>query len=281
MSATADRGETHSGSKLALGYPARVLKATWHVPRPEMYHDYRGLIEPERAQQAARVSYPTPMLSLISEHNGDPLSSWLVWLHDTFADMGPAGSWWDDEAPAEFVHRHNGMNHRLVDTYKEYVWKYAALREDLSHLANLEAADFAKVRLVQMDEVNVKPGRLRQFEQHRKALALALAAAEIEHPVWVYEVYSGGRSQSFQVWTAYRDLAQLDLAHDNRARIEEALGAEGSEAAADAAAASIKDSLTTLFVVNPGASYMPPEITSAAPAFWSSTSPYGVREENS
>jgi hypothetical protein len=127
----------------------------------------------------------------------------------------------------------------------------------------------------------LKPGRSHQFEQHRRALADAYAAAEIEEPAWVYEVYSGGPTESFQIWTAYRhigqgsygDISQLDLVPENRRRIEHALGAEGCALVADTAAASIRDSETTLFTVDPRSSYPPPEFALADPTFWNSGTP--------
>ena len=101
------------------------------------------------------------------------------------------------------------------------------LREDLSHQPRLAVSDFAKIRFINMDEIRLRPGRVREFTEFRSEIATAYAAADVDGPVWVYEIYSGGPTNSFQIWTPYNSVAQLDLVPRIRKSVDKALGDAG------------------------------------------------------
>jgi hypothetical protein len=257
--------------RFEVSYPPRIMNLQWHIPRPEV--DFRvDLVNSlmDFARHLAEGPSPVYLLSLQQAHSG-PRRVWLCWLYNKFSELEPEDRFWHTEASAEFMREHTNINRRLARMYQESRDVWVVLREDLSFRPEISAAEFARARFIQMDEVILRPGRSREFARLRTALASAFTAANIEEPAWVYEVYSGEATESFIVWRPYPSFTPLDNVPEARRRIEQILGEAGVTHVAEDTASSILRSETTFFGINPAASYISTRLSTHDPRFWTGT----------
>jgi hypothetical protein len=261
--------------RFEVSYPPRIMNLQWHKPRPDV--EFRAdvinsLID--FAKHLAEGPCPVYLLSLQYAHSG-PRRVWLCWLYNKFRELEPEDAFWHGHAPAEFMREHTSINRRLARMYQESRDLWVVLREDLSHRPDDSAADFARARFIQIEEVTIRPGRAREFARVRRALVDAFGAADIAEPAWVYEVHNGDTTDSFQVWRPYPSLSPLDRIAEDRQRIEKILGDAGVEKVAEDTAASVLRSETAFFGINPTASYVSTGLSKHDPHFWTgATAPW-------
>lgn len=270
MTATVE-GSPVSELRFEVDYPPRIMNLQWHTPRPDV--DFRAdLVNAliDFAKHLAEGPSPVYLLSLQQAHSG-PRRVWLCWLYSHFSELEPEDAFWHEHAPAEFMREHTNINRRLARMYQDSRDLWVVLRDDLSHKPDASAADFARARFIQIDEVVLRPGRSREFCRARRALADAFAKASIEEPAWVYEVYNGDATESFQIWRPYPSFTPLDGVPDARRRIDHALGETGVAQLAEDTATSVLRSASSFFGINPAASYVSTRLSAADPTFWTGT----------
>jgi hypothetical protein len=261
------------GRTFELTYPPKIMNLQWHYPRQDVdYKNDLGNALIDFAQHLSDGPCPCYMLGLQQAHSGRR-RIWLCWLYNSFSELEPEDQFWHGAASAEFGRDHGVINRRLSGMYQDGCDLWTVLREDLSHRAEFPARDFARTRFIQIDEITIKPGRSRDFARARATLASAYAKANVEETAWVYELYSGAETEGFQVWRPYPSFTPLDKLSEERARVEAALGEAGAAQIAETAAASIQQSLTSMFAINPGGSYVSSELSQHNPGFWGSLSP--------
>ena len=245
------------------------MNLAWRLPKGSGVHDLEEL-GIDFAKHLAEGPCPCFMVVLLPAHSG-PVRNWLCWIYNDFRDVEREKRFWRGDAPAEFMREHRAIGKRFSAAYRGGQDLWMVLREDLSHQPRLAVSDFAKIRFINMDEIRLRPGRVREFTEFRSEIATAYAAADVDGPVWVYEIYSGGPTNSFQIWTPYNSVAQLDLVPRIRKSVDKALGDAGRTRVAELAEASIAKSATAFLSISPGRSYTPPNLKAADPAFWKST----------
>ena len=253
-----------------LTYPPRVMNLQWRLPRPEvdMGIDIRGNLI-DFAKHLAEGPCPCYLLSLLPAHSGSR-RIWLCWLYNAFREPEAENAYWRGQGEPEFLREHVDINRRLARMVQDGRDYWTFLRDDLSYRPAVPAAEFATTRFMQIEEVHVRPGRLSEFGELQTKLAEAYAAASVEQPAWVYEVYFGGPATTFQIWRPYSSFSTLDQVPEMRRHVDRALGDDGRALVSDRSVAAIAESDITMYSINPGGTYISAEIADAAPQFWKS-----------
>ena len=257
-----------SGVTFPPTFPPTLMNLYWRSPGAAAANDMEDL-GVDFARHLSEGPCPCYMLVLLAAHSGPPRLC-LCWIYNDFRDVEREFWFWRRDASAEFLREHRAIGRRYSAAYQGGRDLWMVLRDDLSHQPQIAVSDFAKLRYIKVDEVRLRPGHGHEFAELRQAIATAYASANVDGPVWVYEIYSGESTDSFQIWTPYSSVTQLDLVRQIRKSVDQALGDTGRTRVAEMASASISESQTTLLAISPGATYAPPNLKAADPDFWNS-----------
>jgi hypothetical protein len=250
-------------------FPPTMMNLAWRFPKGGGVHDLEEL-GIDFANHLAEGPCPCYLFVLLPAHSG-PVRNWLCWIYNDFSDVDRERRFWRGDAPAEFMREHRVIGKRFAAAYRGGGDLWMVLRDDLSHRPRIGVTEFAKIRFITMDEIRVRPGHEHEFEELRRLVTSAYGAAKIDGPVWVYEIYSGAPTGSFQIWTPIKSASELDQVTRIRGSVNKALGEAGRGQVAKLASSSIADSETALLSISPGRSYSPPNLKAADPDYWSST----------
>ena len=240
---------------------------------PKVLYTTREFIKPgkraahgksEAAIAAAMAAAKSPMYSLaLSSITGE---SRVVYLSG-FANMADVESTYMSamklpglESKLDAMNETDGA---LVESEASAIWR---LREDLSSPSPL---NIAEMRMMQLVQVEIKPGYGLEFEKVAKRVIDAWGKADPSYSAAVYEMaYGHATGPVFLVMLPMKSMAFLDKIHDEHDAYVKALGEEDVKSNRDIARSAYLSSQSNLFVFSPRMSYVPDSWVKADPTFW-------------
>jgi hypothetical protein len=157
----------------------------------------------------------------------------------------------------------NETDGALLDSEASSLWR---LREDLSSKSPLNIAD---MRMMQLVQVETKPGYGMEFEKVAKRVIAAWAKADPSYSAAIYEMaYGHATGPVFLVLLPMKSMAFLDKIHDEHDAFVKALGEEDLKSDLEIARTAYASSQSNLFVFSPRMSYVPDGWVKADPTFW-------------
>ncbi len=157
----------------------------------------------------------------------------------------------------------NETDGAMVDSEASAIWR---LREDLSSTTKLNIAD---MRMMQLVQVEMKPGHGVDFETVAKRVVAAWAKTDPSYSIAIYEMaYGHSTGPIFLVILPMKSMAFLDKLHDEHDAYMKALGDEDVKGDREIARDDYLASQSNLFVFSPRMSYMPDSWVKADPTFW-------------
>ncbi len=151
----------------------------------------------------------------------------------------------------------------MVDGEASAIWR---LREDLSSTTKLNIAD---MRMMQLVQVEMKPGHGADFETVAKRVIGAWGKTDPDYSAAVYEMaYGHSTGPIFLVILPMKSMAFLDKVHDEHDAYMKALGDEDMKGDREIARNDYLSSQSNLFVFSPRMSYVPESWVKADPTFW-------------
>jgi hypothetical protein len=157
----------------------------------------------------------------------------------------------------------NETDGALVESENSAIWR---LREDLSSKSPL---NIANMRMMQLVQVETKPGYGLEFEKVAKRVIDAWAKADPSYSAAVYEMaYGHATGPVFLILLPMKSMAFLDKIHDEHDAFVKALGEEDVKSDREIAKSAYLSSQSNLFVFSPRMSYVPEGWVKADPTFW-------------
>ncbi|MDT8066621.1 MAG: hypothetical protein ROO76_00500 [Terriglobia bacterium] len=142
-------------------------------------------------------------------------------------------------------------------------------REDLSYQPNVNVGGFHDWMV---DVIRVRVGHGPHFAEMRKLINAAHEKAKMDEHMVVYQVAAGGPMGTFVVFQPIPDIKSIDTmakTHGNGSDYYSALGDEGRKQIADFMMNEVQNYERHIFATSASMSYMPKEVVTADPAFWS------------
>jgi hypothetical protein len=150
------------------------------------------------------------------------------------------------------------------DLLQSYETSAFVLRDDLSLNA---ATDLAHDRYFEIGVFHVKPGHDEDWSAIMKLVKDAYS--KIPEVQWaMYQRAYGGSEGYFIYITPLKSAAEIDRNFANGPKFVEAIGKEGMQKLNELMSASVDQAEINLFALNPGISYVGPEMIKADPTFW-------------
>ena len=157
----------------------------------------------------------------------------------------------------------NETDGAMVDSEASALWR---LREDLSSKSPLNIAD---MRMMQLVQVETKPGYGLEFEKVAKRVIDAWGKADPSYSAAVYEMaYGHAAGPVFLILLPMKSMAFLDKIHDEHDAFVKALGEDDVKGDREIARTAYLSSQSNLFVFSPRMSYVPDSWVKADPTFW-------------
>ena len=157
----------------------------------------------------------------------------------------------------------NETDGALVESENSAIWR---LREDLSSKSPLNIAD---MRMMQLVQVETKPGYGLEFEKVAKRVIDAWGKADPSYSAAVYEMaYGHAAGPVFLILLPMKSMAFLDKIHDEHDAFVKAMGEEDVKSNREIARSAYLSSQSNLFVFSPRMSYVPDSWVKADPTFW-------------
>ena len=241
--------------------PPKVLYTTREYVKPGkgMAH-----MKSEAAMAAAMGAAKSPLYALaLSSITGEPRVVFLSG-YDNMADvetkymaaMKLAGL----ESKLDAMNETDGA---LVDSEASSLWR---LREDLSSKTTVNVAE---MRMMQLVQIEMKPGHGNDFETVAKRVVAAWAKTDPSYSLAIYEMaYGHATGPVFLVILPMKSMAFLDRIHDEHDAYMKALGDEDMKGDREIARNDYLASQSNLLVFSPRMSYVPESWVKADPAFW-------------
>ncbi len=205
-------------------------------------------------QAVAKANYPSHILGMTAMTGTS--QAWFLEGHATFASIAEAQAALDkpefealDAADAELRTGSRSM--------------IAVYRADLSYAA--DKADLSKMRFFNIETIRLVQGSDQKFEEAAKALIAGAGKAGDSQPLATYEVVSGAPNGTYLLLEPMASMKSMDEETQRRQALRQAMTSGDPERNM---AASIANSESILFVVNPQMSYVPKEWIAADPAYW-------------
>jgi hypothetical protein len=157
----------------------------------------------------------------------------------------------------------NETDGALVESENSALWR---LREDLSSKSPMNIAD---MRMMQLVQVETKPGYGLEFEKVAKRVIDAWGKADPSYSAAVYEMaYGHAAGPVFLILLPMKSMAFLDKIHDEHDAFVKALGEEDVKSDREIARTAYLSSQSNLFMFSPRMSYVPETWVKADPTFW-------------
>jgi len=151
----------------------------------------------------------------------------------------------------------------MVDSEASSLWR---LREDLSSKSPVNIAD---MRMMQLVQVEIKPGYGLEFEKVAKRVIGAWGKTDPSYSAAIYEMaYGHAAGPVFLVMLPMKSMAFLDKVYGEHDAFMKALGEEDMKSDRDIAQSAYLASQSNLFVFSPRMSYVPDSWVKADPTFW-------------
>ena len=258
---------------VSLGAVASKAQDNPMAGRPKVLYTQREFVKPgkgmahmksEAAMASAMGTAKSPLYALaLSSITGEPRVVFLSG-YDNMADVEStymaAMKLPGLESKLDAMNETDGA---MVDTAASSLWR---LREDLSSKNPMNIAD---MRMMQLVQVETKPGYGMEFEKVAKRVIGAWAKTDPSYSAAVYEMaYGHATGPVFLVILPMKSMAFLDKIHDEHDAFVKALGEEDMKSDREIAQSAYLASQSNLFVFSPRMSYVPEGWVKADPTFW-------------
>ncbi|HSY36865.1 MAG TPA: hypothetical protein VK814_14005 [Acidobacteriaceae bacterium] len=259
---TACMGQMVSGARdNPMAGPPKVLFTQREFVKPGkgMAH-----VKSEAAMASAMGAAKSPLYALaLSSITGEPRVVFLSG-YDNMADVESTYmSMMKLSGLASKLDAMNETDGALVESENSAIWR---LREDLSSKSPL---NIANMRMMQLVQVELKPGYGLEFEKVVKRVVDAWGKADPSYSAAVYEMaYGHATGPVFLVLLPMKSMAFLDKIHDEHDAFVKAMGEEDVKSNREIARSAYLSSQSNLFVFSPRMSYVPDGWVKADPTFW-------------
>lgn len=192
-----------------------------------------------------------------------PSEAWFCEGHDSFASIEKADK--EIEKNAALTAEIEALSAKDGDMVSGSRGLVARYRKDLSYRpspVNLGKAHYWGVFIER-----VKPGYREDYEESSRMDVAAYTKAGINSERWLaYQVAAGSPGGLYFYFVPMTSLAEGDI--DNEKAYAEAMGERGRSRQSEITRQGVLSSEFQLFAVSPKMSYLPKEVTSADPDFW-------------
>jgi hypothetical protein len=248
---------------------------------PKLIWIYREDIKPARSAQHQKIeqgfsqfwasNHVEPFLALDSI-SGNASEMMFISGYDSFAafekDFQVFEKAQDGPRKAEYQAL-AGQEADLVNGVRSVV---ARLRPDLSYRADSFMGGMPKSRYFQIETMRVRPGKSSAFAHGAKMFVDAYEKSSIEQPWVVYEVVSGGPSDTYLIFSEMNSLGVLDNEGEREQKITEAMGESAMKSLMDGSGEVFLSVERNLYAFNPKASLVSEAFAAMDPQFWGSHS---------
>ncbi len=240
--------------------PPKVLVVQEEYLKPGKAGSIHDRSESGFVQAMTRAKWPTHYVALNSL-SGRSRAVFLMG-YDSFADWQK-----DNDAQqkntvlAGELDRLDAADGELQTEFDQYVLVY---QPDMSLRVN---ADLSHARFMEVSVFHLHPGHHKDWTDAVKMVIDAHQKAGTSANWAMYEVEYGGGDE-YVLFSADKDLAEIDQGFAEDKKFIEAMGPDGMKKLDELAAACIESSRSELFQINPRQSYAPPEWVKANPEFW-------------
>jgi hypothetical protein len=246
---------------------------------PKLIWIYREDVKPARSTQHQKVeqgftqfwasNHVEPFLALDSV-SGNASEMTFISGYDSFAafekDFQTLAKAQDGARKAEYQAL-AGQEADLVNGVRSMV---ARFRPDLSYHADDFMSGMPKSRYFQIETMRVRPGKSSAFARGAKMFADAYEKSNIEQPWVVYEVVSGGPSETYLIFAEMNSLGILDSEGEREEKITEAMGESTMKSLMDGTGEVFLSIERNLYAFNPKTSLVSEAFAAADPEFWGS-----------
>ncbi|MGD0157142.1 MAG: hypothetical protein ABSB50_13670 [Terracidiphilus sp.] len=240
--------------------PPKVLEIEREVIKPGKSGAIHDKSESKFVAAMAAAKWPTHYIALNSM-SGKSRALYLVG-YDSFAAMEADNKATEKNAAlSAALDKASEADGDLLNEFDQLVF---ALDPDLSYRPE---TDIAHNHYMEVSSFHIKPGHMKEFHEltalvidaHKKAGTSAHWAA--------YDIAYGGDDEVV-AFSGDKTLAEIDTGYAEDKQFRDALGADGLKRLRELEAASIQESDSELFSVNPRQSYVPEDWVKADPDFW-------------
>lgn len=240
--------------------PPKVLQIEREVIKPGkagMIHDKS---ESKFVAAMAAAKWPTHYIALNSM-SGKSRALYLIG-YDSFAAMEADNKATEKNAAlSAALDKASEADGELLNEFDQLVF---TLDPDLSYRPEV---DIARTHYMEVAAFHIKPGHMKEFHQLTDLVVDAYKKAGTSAHWAAYDIAYGGDNEVV-AFSADKSLADIDTSYAEDKSFREALGADGMAKLRELEAASIQESDSELFAVNPRQSYVPEDWVKADPDFW-------------
>lgn len=195
-----------------------------------------------------------------------PTEAWFFEAHDSMMSIQNVVNMAEKNAAmkADFANL-DGVDGELRTNSSTMI---AVFRDDLSYRARQFAQELPKTRYFAMTIMRIRPFMDARFTELGKQVIAADEKANIEVPVAIYQVVSGGPSGMYLVFAPMKSMETMDEAPARSKAMMASLGMDKAAALYKNAGEVITGTQVLLLAINPKMSYVSKDMAAQDPDFW-------------
>jgi hypothetical protein len=256
---------------------AAAQEKTAVMPPPKVLNVVREVVKPGKsgsAHEKTERAFVEAMTAANSPNHYIALDSLTGVSRSLFLSGYDSFAQWEEQGKADLknaslsasLDRAAEADGALLSSYEAGMF---VLREDQSYNTG---GGLAHVRYFEITVYRIKPGHDADWDEIVKLVKPALIKANPDDNWAMYERAYGAGGPAFAVFHVMKSAAEIDQGFANDPKFVAAMGPEGMKKLSDLSAAAIEGSESNLFMINPRISYVGPEMISADPEFWKTSS---------
>jgi len=210
--------------------------------------------------------YKYPAFALGCDVMAGPTEAWFFEAHDSMMSIQNVVGMVEKNAAmrTDFANL-DGVDGELRTNSSTMI---AVLRDDLSYRASQFAQELPKTRYFAMTIMRIRPFTDTRLAELGKQVIAADEKANIEVPVAIYQVVSGGPGGMYLLFSPMKSLETMDGVPARSKAMMTAMGMEKAAALYKNASEVITGTQVLLLAVNPKMSYVSKDIAAQDPDFW-------------
>ncbi|HET6145550.1 MAG TPA: hypothetical protein VFE02_18755 [Candidatus Acidoferrales bacterium] len=256
-----------AGVAAAQGMPAaggtipKVLQITREFVKPGKAGASHDKSESAFVDAMARAKWPTHYLAMTSLSGKSralyltQYDSFDAWEKDYEAGM-------KNSALTAVLDRASVADGQLLDAVDQGVFYY---HEEMSLRPR---ADISQMRLMEVDEYHVRPGKRSQWEAVVKMVKDGYEKGVPDAHWAMFELIYGGDEGTYLVLTSHRSMSEIDAGFAQDKQFAASMGEDGMKKLDEMYGECCEVAQAQLFAFNAAQSYPPDEWVKAAPEFW-------------
>jgi hypothetical protein len=186
---------------------------------------------------------------------------------DSFDQLQKAYKLFDAPATAAELEKLNVADGELLEETKQLIFSYVP---DLSYHTH---TDISKGRYLEIRIVQVRPGRVKEFEEMVKMWTTAADKAGSADHWGAYRMEYGDQLGTYVFLTSDNSMAEIDQSYAEEPKFTAVLTEDDRKKMREMRADSIQADRFELYSVNPAQSYAPEEYIQSDPSFWKPKTP--------